>query len=140
MDDLRNMLKREESLAIHALINIAENPGTNAAAIAKDLQAPPAFLAKILSTLVKADLVTSTMGRGGGVKLAVDPDTLTLLDVVEAVSGKVILDGCQVKAKCPTQERKGNCKLKAAWIAMTLGWRDTLGGIRLAQLCDTAPA
>lgn len=65
MDDLRTLLKREESYAIHALINIAENPGTNAAEIAKRLEMPAAFLAKVMRKLVNAGFVESQMGRSG---------------------------------------------------------------------------
>jgi len=139
MNDLRTLLKREESYAIHALINIAEHPGTNAAEIAERLKLPAAFLAKVMRKLVNAGFVESQTGRSGGVSLRVKLDEVSLLSVIEAVSGPLVLDTCQVQARCATQQRKGRCNLKMAWINATLGIREVLGGVKLAQLCD-APA
>lgn len=137
MNDLRTLLKREESYAVHALINIAEHPGTNAAEIAERLKLPAAFFAKVMRKLVNAGFVESQMGRNGGVSLRVNLAEVSLLDVVESVSGPLILDTCQVQKRCATQQRKGRCNLKVAWLGVTLGIRDVLGGVKLAQLCDS---
>lgn len=139
MNDLRTLLKREESYAIHALLNIAENPGTNAAEIAERLKMPAAFLAKVMRKLVNAGFVESQMGRSGGVSLRVSLAEVSMLEVIEAVSGGLILDTCQVQERCANQQRKGHCKLKLAWLGATLGVREVLGGVKLAQLYD-APA
>lgn len=136
MAEDRILLKREESYAVHALININENPGTNAAQIAQDLQMPPAFMAKVLRKLVQANLISSQMGRSGGVKLRVDPGKLTLLDVLEAISGRLVLDTCQTERRCATQQRKGHCRLKLAWLSASHGVREILAGITLEQLSD----
>ena len=133
---LRTLLKREESYAVHALINIAENPGTNAAQIADDLKMPPAFMAKVLRKLVKANFVDSKMGRSGGVDLKVDPANVSLLDVLEAVSGTVVLDTCQTQSRCATQQRKGHCKLKLTWLSTSQAIREVLSQVTLDDLCD----
>ncbi|MFC4426725.1 RrF2 family transcriptional regulator [Deinococcus navajonensis] len=135
-DPWRSLLKREESYAIHALLNIAQYPGTNAATIAEQLQLPYPFLAKILRRLVELNYVTSTKGRSGGVTLKVDPAKISLLDVIEAISGPVILDPCQTRARCVTQQRTGKCSLKRAWLNASLGIREILGNITLDQLYD----
>lgn len=137
MNDLRTLLKREESYAIHALINIAENPGTNTAEIAERLKMPTAFLAKVMRKLVNAGFIESQMGRSGGVSLSVSLNKVSILEVIEAVSGNIILDTCQTQGLCANQQRKGRCNLKTAWIGATLGIREVLGSIKLAQLCDT---
>lgn len=134
MDEPRILLKREESYAVHALINIAEKPGTNAAQIAADLQMPPAFMAKVLRKLVLSNFVDSQMGRSGGVTLKVDLKNITLLDVIEAVSGPIVLDTCQTMRRCATQERKGHCRLKLAWFGATHSIREVLAGVTLEQL------
>lgn len=134
--DLRPLLKREESYALHALINVAENPGTNAATIAEHLSMPPAFMAKVLRKLTVAGLISSGRGRGGGVELQADPAAVSLLDVVEVISGAVVLDVCQTKARCATQERKGHCHLKLATITATSAIREALDAIRLIDVID----
>ncbi|MCA9838885.1 MAG: Rrf2 family transcriptional regulator [Trueperaceae bacterium] len=133
---LRTLLKREESYAIHALINIIENPGTNAAEIAERLSMPPAFVAKVLRKLVKANYIDSKMGRSGGVNIAVDPKTISLLNVIETISGPFVMDTCQVKKQCATQERKGHCRLKRAWLEASLDIRKSLESVCIADLSD----
>lgn len=133
---IRTLLKRDESYAIHALINIFENPGTHAAEIAERLKVPPAFLAKVLRKLVKAGFIRSHMGRNGGVELLVDLGGLTMLDVIEAVSGPVVVDTCQTQLRCATQQRKGHCRLNLAWASTGTAVRAAFEQVTLSTLCD----
>lgn len=119
---------------MHALLYVAENPGAPAARIASDLELPRDFLAKVLRRLGKAGFVHNLPGRTGGVRLAADLGDLTLLDVIEAVSGPLVIDTCQTLAKCPTEKRKGECSLNAAWMAVGLQVRDAFGAVRLDRL------
>lgn len=132
----RTLLRREESYAIHALVYAAENPGSAAAQIARDLQMPPAFLAKVLRRLAQVGYVENRQGRNGGVTLTADPAALTLLDIIEAVSGPVILDTCQTKARCATQQRKGYCRINVCWINTTLAIHEALSAVKLVELID----
>lgn len=132
----RTLLRREESYAIHALIYAAENPGAPTAQMAADLKFPPAFLAKVLRRLSEVGYLDNRTGRNGGISLKVDPAAVTLLDVIESVSGPLILDTCQSKRRCATQERKGYCRLNVAWINASLGLRDVFGSVRLDALVD----
>lgn len=134
MSELRTLLKRDESYAAHALLYIAERPGSAAAEISAYLHIPPAFLAKVLRKLVKAGYIESRMGRGGGVTLKVPLETLSLLEVIEAVSGPLIMDTCQTLESCATEHRQGHCSLKAAWLGTTLEVRHVFSQVRLAQL------
>jgi Rrf2 family protein len=140
MADNRILLKRDESYAIHALVNIAENPGTNAARIAADLEMPPAFMAKVLRKLVNAELISSQTGRSGGVRLIAEPASVSMLSVIEAVSGSLIVDTCQAKTRCATQKRAGYCRTKLAWLATSAGIRNIFAGVTLDQLIDPAVA
>ena len=62
--------------------------------IARQMDVPEDFLAKILKTLVDAGLVRSTRGPHGGYALARDPSDVSFLDVIEAVEGPVALNVC----------------------------------------------
>ena len=57
---------------------------------------PRDFLAKIFQKLVRARLLTSAKGRGGGFALARPAHQITLLNIVEAIEGPQPLDGCVV--------------------------------------------
>lgn len=136
MPDIRTLLKREESYAVHALIDIASNPGTNASAIAEKLSMPKAFMAKVLRKLVEAGFVESQMGRKGGVWLEIPLSEVTLLRVMEAMSGPFVMDTCQAEVLCATQRRKGYCRLNIAYHTVGHQIRALLEGIGLDALAD----
>ena len=76
--------------------------------IARELQIPEHFLAKILQDLSKNKLLHSFKGRGGGFRLARSPDAIKLLEVIEAIDGPEFGQGCllglpecQDEAPCP---------------------------------------
>ena len=57
---------------------------------------PRDFLAKIFQKLVRAGILTSAKGRGGGFALARPDHDITLLQIVEAVEGERMMDACVV--------------------------------------------
>ena len=57
---------------------------------------PRDFLAKIFQTLVKAGILASSRGRGGGFALARPAHEVTLMQVVEAMEGPQCFDRCVV--------------------------------------------
>jgi Rrf2 family protein len=83
------------SLSLHALRALAylarhEGGGfvpVDAIADAEGLRTP--FLAKALGELAAARVVIASRGPGGGYRLARPAGTITLLEVVEAVEGRV---------------------------------------------------
>ncbi|MPY67607.1 hypothetical protein F8S09_13085 [Deinococcus sp. SDU3-2] len=87
---------------------------TNAVTIAEQSQLPYPFLAKVLRRLAEMNFVTCTEGRGGGVTFKVDPARISLLDVIGAVNGPVMLNPCQTKPRCATHQRTGERNLKRA--------------------------
>lgn len=134
MRELRTLLKREESYGIHALLAVSEAPGISTPEIAQQLEIPPAFLAKVIAKLSKAGLLESQLGRNGGIHLRADPSQISLLSVMEALSGQVVMDTCQLKPQCATEERRGRCRLKPVWLETSLALRALLEGVKLAGL------
>jgi len=57
---------------------------------------PRDFLAKIFQKLVRAGILKSAKGRGGGFQLAKPQHDVTLIDIVEAIEGPQLLDACVV--------------------------------------------
>jgi len=81
--------------ALRALIYIAEKnaPGpVLVREIAHAAGVPHQSLAKILHALRNHGLVRSTKGPGGGYRLARPRESLRVIDVIEAVDGRVNLD------------------------------------------------
>jgi len=136
---VRTLLKREESYAIHALLYVHEYPGASAAQIAADLQLPAAFTAKVLRRLTEAGYVESRKGRSGGVRLVRVLADVTLLDVIEAMSGPLVVDVCQTRRRCATQVRTGSCSLNTTWFALSVQFREALAAVRLDALANDPP-
>ncbi len=77
---------------INALINLAENYGDGLAQvknIAKNKKIPQNYLVQILNKLVKAGFVKSIRGVNGGYKLQCPPEQILILNVLEALEGKI---------------------------------------------------
>jgi Rrf2 family protein len=62
--------------------------------IAKKQQIPSSFLAKIISQLSVAGIIHTSRGAHGGVSLAKSPKEISVLEVVEAIDGPVMLNEC----------------------------------------------
>jgi Rrf2 family protein len=80
------VLSQTAEYALRAVLYLAEHQGERPIpvdAIAEDLSIPRNYLSKILHTLAKRDLLSSSRGRGGGFGLPVPASALPLLAVVE---------------------------------------------------------
>jgi Rrf2 family protein len=65
---------------------------------------PRDFVAKIFQKLVRAGILRSAKGRGGGFALARPQHEITLIHIIEAVDGPQIMDACVVGLeKCNDQ-------------------------------------
>lgn len=96
-------LSEAASLGIHSMVIIARcDKIINASQIAEMTDASRNHLAKVMLTLTKMGLVKSMRGPSGGFVLAKKPEEITLLDVYEAIEGKIYINKCPVnKQICP---------------------------------------
>ena len=90
-------ITRQADYATRAVRYLAkQGPNQRAATstVAQEMKIPPSFLAKIISQLSIAGLLHTSRGARGGVSLARDPKDISLLDVVEAIDGPILLNEC----------------------------------------------
>ncbi|HEX7973499.1 MAG TPA: Rrf2 family transcriptional regulator [Anaerolineales bacterium] len=90
-------ITRQADYAVRAVLYLAQLGSERRAAtsqIAQEQQIPPSFLAKIVSQLSVAGLLQTSRGARGGVSLARGPEQITLLEVVEAIDGPILLNEC----------------------------------------------
>jgi Rrf2 family protein len=90
-------ITRQADYAVRAVLYLAQlGPDRRAATsqIAEDQKIPPSFLAKIVSQLSVAGLLQTSRGARGGVSLARQPQEISLLEVVEAIDGPILLNEC----------------------------------------------
>ncbi len=91
------MISKTALSVVKALTYLAEQPAgarVGAAAIAEKIGAGQNYLGKILQSLTREGLVESQKGLWGGFKLARDPRTITLYDVVEPIDRVSRWEGC----------------------------------------------
>jgi Rrf2 family protein len=73
---------------------------------------PEEFLRKIVQPLVKAGIIGSFKGKGGGVKLARQPSNITVLEVIQPLGEKRGLVRCLRGEYCP---RSRECAASGFW-------------------------
>ncbi len=128
-------ITRQADYAVRAVLYLARIEGNQRAAtstIAQEQGIPPSFLAKIISQLSIAGLLHTSRGARGGVTLARDPKDITLLEVIEAIDGPIMLNECVGdNATCTFDE---NCPLKPVWCEAQNELVARLKGTNFAQL------
>lgn len=73
--------------------------------IANHLNISPTYLSKILTQLVKADLIQSAPGMNGGYSLRKHKNEISFFDVIQAIEGSGALFTCQMNDE-------GDCMLE----------------------------
>ena len=111
-------IRREDSAPV-AIREISDRHGV-----------PGPFLVQILRTLRTVGWVQSTRGSQGGYRLSIDPATITLLDIAEAV-------GCQ-EAGCHTEagSTPADELLNEIWDEAAAASRRVLARARLSDLVE----
>ena len=84
--------------AMHALFNSSNAKLMQIKEIAAMTQISHGYLEQILSSLKKSDLVISIRGVNGGYKLAREAQEITVLEIVEALEGKLFVPSQNVGA------------------------------------------
>jgi Rrf2 family protein len=110
------MFNKETEYALRGLVYIqllnfeGRRPGT--AEIAKEIDAPPFFTAKILQRLVRAGFVESIKGKGGGFFFDPSKPDLKLDRLISSIEGDSSFSGCGFGLKhcddknpCPLHEK-----------------------------------
>ena len=100
--------------------------------IAREMQIPKSFLAKILQKLARASLVKSFRGVKGGFQLARLPEEISLLDVLEAIEGEVSMNMCVLdQTLC---DRSKTCPVHPVWSEIRKDFRKILEKYNFGRL------
>lgn len=123
--------------AVRAMLYLASEPRgqvSQISEISKDRGVPETLLRKIAARLVKSGLVNSFRGSGGGLTLARAPETISLLEVVEAIEGKIYLNQCLIGPDfC---DRISHCTVHPVWKQVQESVVDILGSKSLKDLVE----
>jgi Rrf2 family protein len=131
------MLSRTADYAVRATVLLARHHGerlVSAEEIASVVGAPRNYMAKTLNALVRAGVLASTRGPGGGFTLAIPPDALSVAAVID-----VFADTRPVVSRCLLENRpcdpEAPCAAPRRWMTITRIARDPLATTTIGDLC-----
>ena len=118
---------REGDYGIRSVLYLARQPLKKVSfvnEISEEYKIPRSFLAKILQKLVRAKIVRSYRGVKGGFSLARHARDITVLEVLEAIEGKLALNICIAdKKKCNFSRQ---CPSHTLWLTVQSRLSDML--------------
>ena len=111
---------------VHSAAELAERAG---------LELPT--VSKVLKPLAHAGLVTGFRGTNGGYRLARAAESISLIDIVEAIEGPVGVTECSGEhSKC---ELESHCGVRGNWRHVNDVVADALRNVSLAQMVAPVP-
>ena len=124
-------LSEAASIALHGMILVAKaDKMINVVEIAEKTTSSKHHVAKVFQRLVKEKFIESHRGPSGGFTIKKDPGEITLLEIYEAIEGKIEILECPMEKQiCPFDK----CILNSVTKDMTLQYRDYLQGQTLAM-------
>ncbi len=127
------MITQTAEYALRAVVFLAKDPAGPhiTRSIAKATRVPMGYLAKVMQTLVRAGLVHSRRGLGGGFTLGRSPEEISILDVVNAV------DPLQRIRSCPLnlpEHRDSLCPLHRRLDRAMADIEEALGAATIADI------
>lgn len=132
-------ITRQADYAVRAMVYLAQigaDQRASTSQIAQEKQIPPSFLAKIVSQLSVAGLLQTSRGARGGVALARPAEEISLLDVVEAIDGPILLNDCVAEnGACSFGD---SCPMKPIWCEAQKELVERLDNTNFGQFKDVS--
>jgi|YNPMSStandDraft_2_1061718.scaffolds.fasta_scaffold01191_14 Rrf2 family protein len=123
-----------EDYAVRMVLYLSQKEGkvVSRKELAEKVDIPLSLLSRIGQMLEVANLVYVQKGRGGGYKLKKKPEEITLLDVIEAIHGKVYLNRCvESPGFC---SRSPACPIHEVWIEVNERFKELLKSYDFSKL------
>jgi len=118
--------------ALALAISYGDDGYVTIADVAERMDLPRTFTPQILGGLIRAGIATSKAGRGGGYRLARDPNDISMIQVVEAAEGPLINSRCTLRGgQCRRDDR---CVVHDTWMAAGEAFRRELARTSLATV------
>lgn len=120
---------RGTNYALHTMLHLARSSSTNKPVgvqqLAEQQHVSPTYLSKILTKLVKEGMISSISGVKGGYSLPYNWESISFLDIIQAIEGKASLfdchfghgPGCPIEQVMVSAEQKMEEELRNTTIA-----------------------
>lgn len=132
------MISRDADYGVRMAVDLALHGKSIRAKVAKRQGIPVGCMPRVTRALRSAGIVSAMPGRGGGLSLAQDPSTITLLDVVVATQGGVALNCCLLQPS--TCDRTRYCPAYPRWQRVQERLNEDLGAVSIADIAGTPAA
>ena len=100
--------------------------------VAEQRLLPIPFVRRMVGRLVKAGILSTSRGSGGGIKLARPASQISMGDVVRAMEGKLALNHCVSHPRtCPFSD---GCPVQVAWTRISQALEQELDATRFDAL------
>jgi Rrf2 family protein len=128
-------LGKRADYTVRAVLDLARHHGDGrrrADDIAAEMAVPRSYLPALLAELVRAGIVTSTVGRGGGYALARDPADIDVLSVIEVADGPIVSKECVLRGgPCRWEDA---CAFHEPWVRAQQALLDSLAATTFAEV------
>ena len=127
------------SLADYAVVTMSAAARAPAGArlsatnLSGEIGIPLPTVQKLMGHLVRAGLLTSARGTGGGFLLAKPASAITLAEIIEAIEGPIAMTRC-VEGHVEECQLHGSCRTKPHLQAANAAVRGALNSVSLATL------
>ncbi|MDJ0925787.1 MAG: Rrf2 family transcriptional regulator [Acidimicrobiia bacterium] len=125
-------LTRKTDLAVKAMRALHAHDGRlTGSDLAQLIETTGPFMSQVVAPLVQAGWVESRPGPTGGYALAVDPRTVSFLELIETIEGPLDNETCILEGgPCGTDE---HCSLHTAWSSARGAMRNSFSAIPIVD-------
>jgi Rrf2 family protein len=92
------------------------------------------YLWQVISLAKASGLIQSTRGPKGGYTVARPADQITVLDIITALEGPIILVDCLEKSE--SCDRHGSCTTRDVWLQVENSMKKSMASITLQDLVE----
>jgi len=128
-------ISRDADYAARTVLHLAgagEGERITVREVAERRLIPKALIRRVVSRLAGAGILKTSRGRGGGIALARPASEISLLHVVEAIEGRIVLSDCVPHPKeCPLST---DCPVRSCWDDTMNEIRNSLGRRSFADM------
>lgn len=129
------MITSKVEYLLLTLIDLASRPSegyVTSKEVAEHMGIPVKYMPQIVAALARKGWVDASRGAGGGIRLVVDPATITIQDVIDMSNNPLLIKPCvSPDFYCP---RKARCPLLPVWLKTQKQIEETMSSTTLADL------
>lgn len=125
VDMLSNTSKYAIRATIYLAAHVKDNEKIGIRKISEELDIPTPFLGKILQTLARNKILSSTKGPNGGFGMSKRPAEITLLEIIETIDNSDFLHLCVISSK-KCSEASVKCSMHHTYARIRDEYRELL--------------